>query len=291
MILAIDIGNSRVHFGCFNKTGVLVASETISHDDLKLAAGRSSAVKRLSSLHKYSISTIVLASTCPKMNRLIIKLVENIFGIKVLEIGKDISVPIANRTDNPSKIGQDRLLNALAAYRRTKTQTIVIDAGTAVTIDVVSAKGGFSGGIIAPGMRVMAQALHQRCEMLPLIKASMVGCPSAVNDKGVLQPRIPSSNSLTFKLLEYNSLHSNSRTIIGKDTESAMASGIFFSVVGLINEAVTRISRPLKSKPKILITGGNAGILRPYIASNCKQITHLTLEGIYLVAAGRQITA
>ncbi|MFA5794565.1 MAG: type III pantothenate kinase [Candidatus Brocadiia bacterium] len=263
MILAIDVGNSRVHFGCFNDSGKLVASEVMAHNDLReLISRRRFGVKDLSSFgatepyrsanttYKSAVNVAVMASTCPRMDKSVVKLVRRLFGIGVIKIGKDLSVPIANRTINSSMVGQDRLLNALAAYRRTKTQTLVIDVGTAITIDVVSKKGEFVGGVIAPGLNVMAQALYQNCEKLPLIRM----------DKIV--------------------------SVIGNNTESAMASGVFFSVVGLINEVVKRISSRLKSKPKIIITGGDAVILNPYLADKCIFVPNLTLEGIYLVSAG-----
>ena len=251
MILAIDIGNSRIHFGCFNGAGRMVASETLSHDDLKRLISRNGTKIKCFPKPKSAVQTAVFSSTCPSMNNLIKRFVKRLFGLKALQAGKDFKIPIANLTDEPEKVGQDRLLSALAAYQlthKTRKPSIVIDLGTAITLNVVSKNGAFLGGVIAPGMNTMAKALHQNCALLPRIK-----------------PHRPA-------------------TPIGKNTESAMASGIYFGTIGLVQEVVKEIISSLKVKPNIIITGGDAQMFRPHLRFPYQYVPNLTLRGLYIWA-------
>lgn len=253
MILAIDIGNTNTHLGFFTEKDKRLANETIPNyllnttfleKVIKINGG-----KKIISV----MQNILFCSTCPKIERIIIKWSQKVFKIKPLKAGKDFPIPIINRTSEPERVGKDRLLNALAAYKIIAAKyphffTIVIDSGTAITFDVVSNKGEFLGGIIAPGLNTMAKSLSQNCALLPLVK-------------------IPGKRP----------------AVIGKNTLDAISSGVYFGTIGLVKNITQELVRTLKinhSKLRIIVTGGDAEIIKLGIPFRNEVIPYLTLRGL-----------
>ncbi|MFQ5687350.1 MAG: type III pantothenate kinase, partial [Candidatus Scalindua sp.] len=157
MILAVDIGNTNINIGSFQ------GKKLISHYcvDNKGLINQKAAFPLGPSLLNQT-KDILIASVNPKVETVFYKYLGKKHKKKVLKIGKEIKLKMPILVDNPQKIGIDRVLNALAAYRRTKKATIVIDFGTAITIDVVSRKGEFLGGLILPGIGASAYALNKQ---------------------------------------------------------------------------------------------------------------------------------
>jgi type III pantothenate kinase len=165
---------------------------------------------------------------------------------KILKIGREIKLRIPTLVENSQTVGIDRLLNALAAYRRTKTSTIVIDFGTAITIDIVSKKGEFLGGLILPGMKTSACALNKQTALLPEVE---IGRP---------------------------------KTIVGKNSEDAIKAGIYYGAVGSVNHIINELNRVYGDLEYTIATGGDAKTLKKDIPEIDKFVPHLTLEGIRL---------
>ncbi|MFH1231092.1 MAG: type III pantothenate kinase, partial [Planctomycetota bacterium] len=232
MILAIDIGNTNIHLG-FYADDKFIANETIPNTSinkvfldkvLKINGGR-----KIISL----VKNILVSSTCPEVDRIINEWCKKVFKIKPLRAGKDFPIPIVNQTAQPEKVGKDRLLNALAARQivKGKNPIVVISCGTAITFDVISHKGEFLGGVIAPGFHTMTESLHQNCALLPLIKPVKK------------EPQI-----------------------IGKNTEDAINSGVYYGTIGLVKNIVRELVNELKVKPsnlRIILTGGDAKLVKP----------------------------
>ena len=191
-----------------------------------------------------NIGGVVYASVRPSAERKFESVIRKHLGtLPIKKLGRDIKPPISLKVDNPKTVGMDRLANAIAAYERVKDACVVVDMGTAITFDVVSKKGEFVGGVIASGMGISAKALNDYCELLPLIK-----------------PDKPTKT-------------------IGKNTIDNIKSGVFWSVVGLIECVIKNIRRELKCKPYIIATGGDANLLKN-LGLFDEVIPHLTLEGI-----------
>jgi type III pantothenate kinase len=150
--------------------------------------------------------------------------------------------------DNPSEVGADRLLNALAGHRKYVGPLVVIDFGTATTFDVVDAQGAYLGGVIAPGINLSIEALHRAAARLPRIG---IGRPQAV---------------------------------IGTNTVAAMQSGIYWGYVAMIEGLVARIQAEYAGGLKVIATGG----LAPLLAEGTTVIGHidadLTLDGLRMLA-------
>jgi type III pantothenate kinase len=131
---------------------------------------------------------------------------------------------ITVKTDNPSEVGADRLVNAFAAWRRFKASMIVIDFGTATTFDVVSAQGDYLGGVIAPGVNLSLDALHRAAAKLPNV---------------AIQP--PDK-------------------VIGTNTIGAMQSGIYYGYAGMVESVTAKIKKEFGAPMKVIATGGLASL-------------------------------
>jgi len=149
-------------------------------------------------------------------------------GFEVYRLGRDLEVPIVLSLDNTSTVGQDRLLCALGAFGRFKEACVVIDAGTAITVDFVDGTGVFQGGSIAPGVAMMLRALHEHTAALPM-----------------LTPAVPDET----------------RGVFGKDTAHAMQLGVRGAAVGLAQYLIDRYAESYGGYPRVLATGGDAAML------------------------------
>ncbi len=153
---------------------------------------------------------------------------------RVLRFGTDLPIPIENSLTDDSTIGHDRLLDAIGAFSRGGQACVVIDAGTAVTVDFVDGQGVFQGGAIAPGIGMMAAGLHERTASLPLV--------DVVSDRASLIERLAQSP-------------------FGKDTRHAIELGIVSAVRGLAHHLIDRYAEHYGAYPRVIATGGDAAML------------------------------
>ena len=166
-------------------------------------------------------------------------------------------LPIEVRVDQPQRVGTDRLVAALAAdaLRTADRAAIVIDAGSAITVDLVSADGAFEGGAILPGFAMMATALAQQTDQLPLIEPS---------DWLQTPP------------------------VVGKSTIQAIRSGLFWSHVGAVRELVGRIANDLDHPPEIFVAGGDAETIAGFLEPAAQVVPHLVFQGILIAYRHRR---
>jgi type III pantothenate kinase len=146
-------------------------------------------------------------------------------------------------------VGADRLLNAIAAYARTRKATIVVDVGTTITVDLVSERGNFCGGAIAPGPSTMMAALHEHTELLPAVTFDRPSSP------------------------------------LGRNTAAAMRSGAYWGTVGLVERLVSEMAREATGGPPVIFTGGAAEFVAREMKTKIELIPALTLEGLAILAA------
>ncbi|MEX2172613.1 MAG: type III pantothenate kinase [Pirellulales bacterium] len=165
-------------------------------------------------------------------------------------------VPLAMHVDEPQRVGIDRLCGALAAdrLRRPERSAIVVDIGTAIKVDLVTADGAFQGGAILPGIAMSARALHEQTDLLPFIEMHMLdAAPDAV----------------------------------GKNTRAAMQAGLYWGAVGAIRELIARQRDRLATPPQVFLTGGAAPSLASLLGGpdyTVRFVPHLVLSGIALAA-------
>lgn len=164
---------------------------------------------------------------------------------------------LAVRLPRPDMVGVDRLLDAVAAnrLRRPDRAAVVVDVGTAITVDLLSAEGAFLGGAILPGIEMSARALHEFTDLLPRIEMSELGAPP---------------------------------TPLGTETAAAMRSGLFWGAVGGIGQLVERMPGKAVKQPEIFLTGGAGPAVAELLGPTARHVPHLTLAGIAVTAAGHQ---
>lgn len=164
MLLAIDIGNTNINFGLFNKAKLIrkfsIPTISLSSRCLK---NRLKGVK---------VSDAIACSVVPAANKVLFRTLKECGLPKPILVGKDVLVPVKNLYRRPMQVGQDRLVNALAGISLFGAPLIAIDFGTAVTFDIVSKKGAYLGGVILPGLGISLTALSEHTALLPDIKLS-----------------------------------------------------------------------------------------------------------------------
>ncbi len=156
MILAIDIGNSNVLLGLVNNSKVLQSWRL--HTDIHQSVDEyEMLVRGMLFACDFSLEDTqgaVLSSVVPELTDVFFKLLKNLINAPPIKVSQDLNIGLSINTEMPEKVGQDRLVNALAAYNEYKTSLIIIDCGTATTLDVVTDNGIFNGGIICPGLLI-----------------------------------------------------------------------------------------------------------------------------------------
>lgn len=246
MLLAIDIGNSLIKFGVFDGDTLLdkfsnPAKRDYRPDEL-----------RFDRLKQFKIDTVVVASVVPELIEVVREASQTQFDITPTFINHSTDFGLKVCYDPPESVGIDRLINASAAASKYGTPVIVCSFGTATVIDAVSKGGDFLGGIIAPGVKSMAEALHQTTAQLPVVEIEE---PDA---------------------------------LIGNSTESAIRSGIVNGHVAMAEGLIQKITSELgtrNSKLKVVATGGFAKLIASKIEAVSQVDENLTLDGLRLLVA------
>jgi type III pantothenate kinase len=249
MLLVVDVGNTQTHFGTFD------GEELLEH--WRFATVRSStadelgaALRNLLELRGMSMGQIeasIVSSTVPVLGPEWCEMAERYLGHEMLAVGPGVKTGMAIRYDNPREIGPDRLVNAVAAYERLGGPCVVVDFGTAITYDPVSAEGEYLGGIISPGVEISLEALTERAAALPKVD--------------VTPPR----------------------SLIGKTTIDAIRSGIVYGTAGQVDAIVRRLRKELGEHTKTIATGGLASSIVPFTETIDEVDDLLTLTGLRLL--------
>lgn len=252
MLLVIDAGNTNVVFAVF-KGDTLAGQWRIATDARRTADEYGvwlSQVMEHAKLSPKQVTGCIMACVVPHAIFELRQLARRYFNTDLLLVGGDpkVNVGIKALVDNPGEVGADRLVNALAAWKRYKQAMIVIDFGTATTFDVVSAKGEYLGGVIAPGVNLSLDALHRAAAKLPNI--------------GIMRPA----------------------KVIGTNTISAMQSGVYYGYAGLVENIVAKIKGEFPGIKKVIATGGLASLYAkacPIIEETQPDLTIYGLKEIY----------
>jgi len=243
MLLAIDVGNTTATVGIF-KSDKLVFSDRIITKKPAGAKYYLTAFKKI--LKNKKIDNIIISSVVPEVTVVLKSIFRKNFGITPVILGQDLIVPIKNLYKDPAEVGQDRLVNAYAGYKKFGGGLIIIDFGTAITFDVVSKKGEYLGGVITPGIETSLIALAEKTALLPKIA-----------------PKRPSA-------------------VIGKDTAGSISSGMFYGFGAMCDGLVYRIRKETGKRYKVILTGGHSALISGY-CSHDHILPNLTLEGLRLI--------
>jgi type III pantothenate kinase len=251
-LLAVDVGNTQTHFGLFENGGETVVEQwrfaTVPESTSDELGAVLANLLGLRGLGFDDLGSSIVSSTVPQLSEQWREMSSSYLGHEMLVVGPAIKTGMPIRIDNPREVGADRLVNAVAAYHRFKTTCVVVDFGTAVTYDAVSADGEYLGGIITPGVEISLDALAQRAAKLPTVE---MGEP---------------------------------RAVIGKSTVEAIRSGVAYGIAGQVEGIVRRMREELNDDPKVIATGGFSKVMFPFIRETIDEVDELlTLTGLRLI--------
>lgn len=249
MLLTMDVGNTNTVLGVFR------GSELIAHWRLTTALDQTADeygiltrdLFTLAKLEPREISGVIISSVVPPLNWTLGKMSTTYLGQKPMFVEMGVKTGIAAVVDNPNEVGADRIVNGVAAFQQYGGPVIVVDFGTAITFDAISAKGEFLGGAIAPGLGIAAEALFSRTAKLPRVE---------IKDPG---------------------------KAIGTNTATNIQSGLYYGTLDMVDGMLARMKQELGADTTVVATGGQA----PLISRASKHIDRtdefLTLTGLRLV--------
>ena len=240
-ILVVDVGNTSTLFGYYDGPRL---RKTFRLPTKSLKPAKLLVLKRKFPLNQ--MEAAVVATVVPAAGKMLKKSLPRLLGLKTLLAGQDIQVPIQNRYRHPKQVGMDRLMNALAAFIKYRRDVIIMDFGTAITFDVVSRKGEYLGGVIAPGVEISLEALYQKTALLPNIRLT------------------------------------SPKSAIGRDTVESIRIGCSIGIGGLCDRIVEKIKRRFRRPPLVIATGGQADFIAKYCKTAMRIEPSLTLQGLWL---------
>ena len=249
MLLAIDIGNTHTVFGIFDKRKLITdwrVSSTVNRTEDEIGAQVRLFCEQ-AQIKPRNIKSVGVSSVVPDLTETCERMAKKYYGVKALVVSAELDLGIKILYEDPSEVGADRLCNAVAAFERYGGPLIIIDFGTATTYDVVSEKGDYLGGVIAPGIETSAADLHRRAAKLPKVE-------------------------LKFP-----------KKIIGTDTVTSMQSGILCGAVDAMEGMVNRIKRSMGKKTEVVATGGYSKMIKEHSKSIDYDEPALVLYGLQLI--------
>jgi len=239
MLLAIDIGNTNIHCGFFKDRSLRRV--------FRVSTREKALLNRKIRAYAGGVEKVVIVSVVPEALKYVERGVRNIFGCPVLVVGRDIGSGVKNCYKKKAQVGQDRLVNARAAFELYGKKAVIVDFGTAITIDVVNEKKEYLGGVIAPGVEVSMDALSERAALLPKIK--------------LREPR----------------------GILGRETAESMINGAIYGFSGLCDGIVKKIRDRHCGRCKVIATGGMSYLIGYYCETIDKIDQYLTLKGLNII--------
>jgi type III pantothenate kinase len=249
MLLAVDTGNTHTVLGLFDGNRLRA--------DWRIATRKDTTADELGALVRALFSAegidpsavdgVIVSSVVPDWNEVLSATAQKTFGREALFVAPGIKTGLPILYENPHQVGADRIVNAVAAMHRFGAPVLVLDFGTATTFDIVSAKGEYLGGVIAPGLGISAEALFLRAARLMRVD--------------VKKPD----------------------RIIGRTTEESVQVGLFYGYVALVEGLVKRLRAELGVEAPVVATGGLATIFEAELSFLAAVDPHLTLQGLRLI--------
>lgn len=249
MLMVVDIGNTNMEFGMFEgerlaRSFRLSTNRNITSDEVGIYAVQ---YFQINGLRIEDVEDVIISSVVPQVMYSITNAIRKYFHKNALVVGENVTVPIENRYDNPKEVGADRLITALAAYKKVQGPVIVVDFGTATTFDAVDRDGAYLGGAIYPGIKISMEALFQKAAKLPRVEIANPG------------------------------------VVIGKNTVQSMQAGVLHGYVGSVKYMVELMKKDLGEDTKVIGTGGLANLIGTEAGVFWSVEKALPLDGLRLI--------
>jgi type III pantothenate kinase len=249
LILVFDVGNTNTVIGVYDREKLL------NHWRIRTNPQRTCdeygillrSLLENDKLNLKDIKSVVISSVVPTLMMELEWMSRKFFACRPLVIGPGVKSGLAIKYENPREVGADRVVNAVAAYDKYGGPLIIVDFGTATTFCVVSAKGEYLGGAIAPGIIISTEALVSKAAKLPRVELQ------------------------------------RPRSLIGKNTVSSMQAGIMYGFVGQVEGIITRMKTEIETTPQVIATGGLAAVIARETDVIDTVDEFLTLDGLRLI--------
>lgn len=249
MLLALDIGNSQTSYGIF-KNGKLLHHWRSESKQTRTADEYAAFLFPLlehAGLKGMSWDGIAICSVVPPVEKVFESFCQTYLKMKPFKVKHDAKLPFTLQVDVPHEVGADRIANSAYAVKHLKLPALVVDLGTATTIDVITEKKTYEGGAILPGIQMSFNSLSTKTSLLPLVDVDF--------------PKSP----------------------IGKNTATCIQSGILFGYIDAIDGLLSRTVKEVGKNCEIVLTGGLAPMLAKHLRTEHRVLPDLTLEGIEIL--------
>jgi len=251
MLLVMDVGNTNTVIGVYQDDRLL--------SDWRIRTEKEATIDELGILLRNLFQAqglaldpgtdLIISSVVPPMNNTLEGFSQRYLKVRPLWVGPGIKTGMPICYDNPREVGADRIVNAVAAFEQVHGAVVIVDFGTATTFDVVSQRGEYQGGVIAPGVMISCEALFLKASKLPRVE-----------------------------------IFAKPKSIIAKDTISSMNAGIIYGYAGLVDGIVMRIKKAMEDHPpRVIATGGLACLIASETQSIDLVDDYLTLKGLKII--------
>ena len=249
MILAIDIGNTNIVLGCFDDDNIILR-ERISTNHTATTIEYAATIKTAFEMHGIEpkeVTGAIISSVVPAVTNTVKSAIERFLGIDVLVIGPGIKTGLSIVIDNPSQLGSDLVVDAVAGLNEYSAPMIIIDMGTATTVSVINSKKEYIGGMIVPGLAISHDALISRTSQLSKIALE------------------------------------KPKKVIGSNTVDCIKSGLLYGNAGMLDGLIERINDTLGEQCTVVATGGLSTIIAPLCKSEIIVDEDMLLKGLKVI--------
>lgn len=246
-LLVLDVGNTNIIVGIYVDDALAASWRFATARDRTADEYGLVAQQLIRAKFRGDFEGAIVASVVPPLNATIAEMVRRYFNLEPLFIEAGVKTGLSIQTDNPLEVGADRIANAVAAFELHGGPAVVVDFGTATTLDVVSARGEYRGGVIAPGLTISAEALFSRAARLPRVD--------------IRKPQ----------------------HLVGTNTVASMQSGIYFGYLGLVDGLLARMKQEIRDIRRVVATGSLAEPIARDSAHIDEIDPELTLKGLKII--------
>jgi type III pantothenate kinase len=253
MLLAVDIGNTSINNGIFEgkklRKTFRIPSRTgnMEKEYVRVLASYLKHKEQPKGRVPGKIDGIIIVSVVPPALKSVEKILKSVCGVDITVVGRDADSGVRNLYKKPEQVGQDRLVNARASYDLYGGASIIVDLGTAITIDLINKNKEYMGGVIAPGAEISLKVLSERACLLPEVEIEKPG------------------------------------DILGRETAESMINGAVYGFSGLCDGIVRKLKKKYGAKCKVVLTGGMSPLFAPYCETIDTVDPDLTLKGLKLI--------